>query len=74
MRFQVLGPVEVWRDHTQVLLGGPKLRTVLAALLLARGRVVSDATLTSLLWGELPPATCVAQIHTYMSRLRHLIG
>lgn len=74
MRFQVLGPVEVWRDHTQVLLGGPKLRTVLAALLLARGRVVSDETLTSLLWGELPPATCVAQIHTYMSRLRHLIG
>jgi DNA-binding SARP family transcriptional activator len=74
MRFQVLGPVEVWRDHTQVLLGGPKLRTVLAALLLARGRVVSDATLTSLLWGELPPATCTAQIHTYMSRLRHLIG
>ncbi|MEV0742233.1 BTAD domain-containing putative transcriptional regulator [Streptomyces sp. NPDC050549] len=74
MRFQVLGPVEVWRDHTQVLLGGPKLRTVLAALLLARGRVVSDATLTSLLWGELPPATCVAQIHTYMSRLRHLVG
>ncbi|MFF1478068.1 BTAD domain-containing putative transcriptional regulator [Streptomyces sp. NPDC058301] len=64
----------VWRDHTQVLLGGPKLRTVLAALLLARGRVVSDATLTSLLWGELPPATCTAQIHTYMSRLRNLIG
>lgn len=74
MRFQVLGPVEVWEGQTQVLLGGPKLRTVLAALLLARGRVVSDSKLTSLLWGEVPPATYTAQIHTYMSRLRHLIG
>ncbi|MGA5129461.1 BTAD domain-containing putative transcriptional regulator [Streptomyces olivoreticuli] len=73
MRFQVLGPVEAWRDQTQVALGGPKLRTAFAALLLARGRVVTDSRLTALLWEE-PPATCAAQIHTYMSRLRHLIG
>ncbi|MFI1500666.1 BTAD domain-containing putative transcriptional regulator [Streptomyces platensis] len=74
MRFQILGPVEAWQGQTQILLGGPKLRTAFAALLLARGRVVSNSQLTSLLWGEVPPATWAAQIHTYMSRLRQSIG
>lgn len=50
------------------------MHTVLAALLLARGRVVSDSTLSSLLWGWDPPATAGAQIYTYMSRLRKRLG
>ncbi|MEW1721598.1 BTAD domain-containing putative transcriptional regulator [Streptomyces sp. NPDC093109] len=48
--------------------------TVLAALLLARGRVVSDGRLSELLWGWNPPATWNAQIYTYISRLRKLLG
>ncbi|MGW5049094.1 BTAD domain-containing putative transcriptional regulator [Streptomyces griseoluteus] len=51
-----------------------KAQTVLAALLLARGRVVSDARLSSLLWGWNPPATMNAQIYTYVSRLRKRLG
>ncbi|MEU3527968.1 BTAD domain-containing putative transcriptional regulator [Streptomyces sp. NPDC038707] len=50
------------------------MHTVLAALLLARGRVVSDARLSSLLWGWDPPATANAQIYTYISRLRKHLG
>ncbi|MFF8732653.1 BTAD domain-containing putative transcriptional regulator [Streptomyces sp. NPDC015171] len=50
------------------------MHTVLAVLLLARGRVVSDGRLSELLWGWDPPATWNAQIYTYTSRLRKLLG
>ena len=74
LRFRLLGPVEAYRGGLPLHLGGAKLRTLLAALLLAEGRVVADSALTALLWGEEPPATSVAQIHTYASRLRQLLG
>ncbi|MFJ9640071.1 BTAD domain-containing putative transcriptional regulator [Streptomyces sp. NPDC101178] len=74
LRLSLLGPVDAHRGGDPVKLGGPKPRTVLAALLLARGRVVSDTRLTALLWGDRPPATCPAQLHTYASRVRQLLG
>jgi DNA-binding SARP family transcriptional activator len=75
MRFLVLGSVEAWTTpHHKIALSGSKLRTALAALALARGRVVPDSRLSALLWGEEPPATSAAQIQTYMSRLRQLLG
>ncbi|MFF0744432.1 BTAD domain-containing putative transcriptional regulator [Streptomyces sp. NPDC004111] len=51
-----------------------KQRTILAALLLARGETVSDQKLSTLLWGWDPPATVSAQLYTHVSRLRRLIG
>jgi len=74
MRFQVLGPVEIRAFEAHVPLRGTKLRTVLATLLLSRGGVVSDDTLSLRLWGERPPVTAGAQIQTYVSRLRQAIG
>ncbi|MFF1654160.1 BTAD domain-containing putative transcriptional regulator [Streptomyces sp. NPDC058249] len=74
MDFQVLGPVEARKGGERIALSGSKVHTVLASLLLARGRVVSDERLSSMLWGWEPPATAGAQIYTYMSRLRKLLG
>ncbi|MET9899230.1 BTAD domain-containing putative transcriptional regulator [Streptomyces sp. NPDC006446] len=74
MDFQVLGPVEARKGGVRIALSGSKVHTVLASLLLARGRVVSDDRLSSMLWGWEPPATAGAQIYTYMSRLRKLLG
>ncbi len=74
MYFRVLGPVQVLRDGDEVPLDGCKQRTVLAALLLARGRLVTDERLSMLLWGENPPKTFSAQIYTYVSRLRKYLG
>ncbi|MEU9479543.1 BTAD domain-containing putative transcriptional regulator [Streptomyces sp. NPDC048191] len=74
MRFHVMGPIEVWREGREVELQGSKITTVLAVLVLSRGRVVSDTVLADLLWGEAPPATAQAQIQTYVSRLRGLLG
>lgn len=74
MQFLVMGPIQAWNHDREVELRGSKITTVLAALLLSRGRVVSDGTLSDWLWGGSPPATAQAQIQTYASRLRHLLG
>ncbi|MER5220660.1 AfsR/SARP family transcriptional regulator [Streptomyces flaveus] len=47
---------------------------MLATLLLARGEVVSDDRLSRLLWGWAPPVTVSAQLYTYVSRLRKILG
>lgn len=75
MRFQLLGSVEVRDDANHVVeLSACKMRTVLAVLLLARNRVVSDGHIAEMLWGDEPPATAAAQVQTYVSRLRQRLG
>ncbi|MFI6346382.1 BTAD domain-containing putative transcriptional regulator [Streptomyces sp. NPDC050560] len=74
MEFRVLGPVRVSDGEDGLVLHGAKQRTVLATLLLADGRAVSDEQLADRLWDERPPATASAQIYTYVSRLRKLFG
>ncbi|MET8861709.1 AfsR/SARP family transcriptional regulator [Nonomuraea sp. NPDC004580] len=59
-----------WQGEREIALQGSKQRTMFAALLFQRGQVVSDLRLGELLWGDRPPATASAQIHTYASRLR----
>ncbi|MGW6055193.1 BTAD domain-containing putative transcriptional regulator [Streptomyces sp. NPDC055189] len=66
--------MEARRGGTVVALSGSKIHTMLAALLMARGRVVSDSRLSALLWGCAPPPTVSAQICTYVSRLRKRLG
>ncbi|WP_405161464.1 AfsR/SARP family transcriptional regulator [Nocardia sp. NBC_01499] len=70
MKLRILGPVIATRDDRALALPGKKLQTMLAALLLSRGQVVSDDRLSFLLWGWSPPTTVDAQIYTYISRLR----
>ncbi|MEU4246574.1 AfsR/SARP family transcriptional regulator [Amycolatopsis sp. NPDC026612] len=75
MEFRILGPLAVSRaDGRPAALGGRKPRTLLAALLLARGRVVPDGRLISLLWDGVRPSTVDAQVCTYVSRLRTALG
>ncbi|MGW5605407.1 BTAD domain-containing putative transcriptional regulator [Streptomyces sp. NPDC003753] len=74
MEFRLLGNVEVLGERGAVPLPGAKVRTALAALVLARGWPVPDSALTSALWGWHPPDTRTAQLYTYMSRLRRLLG
>ncbi|OKK04817.1 AfsR family transcriptional regulator [Streptomyces sp. CB03234] len=74
MDFRVLGPVSAERDGRAVALDGSKQRTVLAALLLAGGKVLTDERLTALVWGEEPPAGGTGRLYTYVSRLRTRLG
>ena len=74
LRFAVLGPVRAWCGNTELGLGAPQQRAVLAALLLAEGRQVSLGALVDALWGQEPPKAAVGTVRTYVSRLRHCLG
>ncbi len=74
MEFGILGPLAVWTDGSELALGAPKQRALLALLLLRRNELVPTATLVDLLWGERPPATAVKAVQVYVSQLRKALG
>src|SRR5580704_9380318 len=73
LRFAVLGPVRAWRGDTELDLGSPQQRAVLAALLLDEGRQVPLSALVDALWGQEPPKAAMGTVRTYVSRLRHCL-
>jgi YVTN family beta-propeller protein len=66
--------LEVVDDDRPLMLGGPKQRAVLAALLLHRGEVVSTDRLIDETWGERPPESAVKSVQVYVSNLRKALG
>ncbi|MEV4172456.1 BTAD domain-containing putative transcriptional regulator [Nonomuraea sp. NPDC049709] len=70
MELRLLGPVEVWSGGRQVPIGGAKPRALLAALLLAPGRVVTVERLTEVIWQDRPPPTARGVLQTYVASLR----
>ena len=72
--FGLLGPLLVSRDGVPLPLGGPKLRTLLAILLLEANKVVSADRLVDSLWGENPPETARNTLQVYVSQLRKLLS
>src|SRR5262245_39358711 len=70
VQFNVLGPLTAVRDGVPVLLGGPRPRAVLAALLIADGRHVRVDALIDAVWGATPPDTAIKTIQKYISYLR----
>ncbi|MFG2607561.1 BTAD domain-containing putative transcriptional regulator [Streptomyces sp. NPDC048514] len=54
-------------------IGSPKVRALLAALLLEPGRVVSVESLKDALWGGMPPVSAQASLHNHVTRLRRLL-
>ncbi|GAA4960214.1 DNA-binding SARP family transcriptional activator [Nonomuraea thailandensis] len=59
LRFSVLGPVRAWRGDVEVDVGSPQQRLVLAVLLTAGGRVVSQDQLLDAVWGLARPRSAV---------------
>jgi len=74
MEFRVLGPLEVEVDGRPILLGGAKQRSLLALLLLARGRPVSRDALVESIWNGGPPETAAKSVQVYVSQLRKALG
>ncbi|WP_067826396.1 AfsR/SARP family transcriptional regulator [Actinomadura kijaniata] len=70
----LLGPLEVRRGRTPVGLTAGRLRTLLAALALSAGDTVSVKRLALALWGEDFPANARRGVHTYVARLRRVLG
>ncbi|GGK64665.1 SARP family transcriptional regulator [Planomonospora parontospora subsp. parontospora] len=76
MRFGVLGALEVrLGDGRAVAVGGPRLRALLALLLLDAGRVVTVERLVGGLYGDgRAPGDSVGALQAQVSRLRALLG
>jgi DNA-binding SARP family transcriptional activator len=70
---RVLGPVGVYVDGSPLAVGGPKQRTVLAYLLVHPNRPVTTAALVDELWPHDPPPSAVANVTTYLSRIRRVL-
>ncbi|MGW1586219.1 BTAD domain-containing putative transcriptional regulator [Streptomyces sp. NPDC002386] len=60
-------------DTQPSAIGSPKMRALLAALLLEAGRVVSTESLKDALWGGAPPVSARASLHNHVTRLRRLL-
>src|SRR5689334_2303269 len=74
MRFRLLGPLEVLVGDDWRAIGAPKWRSVLAALLIHPGQIVSADTLISEVWGDEPPARAANLVSIYVLRLRRLMA
>lgn len=75
MEFRILGPLEAVNDSgTIAALGGPRHRTLLAALLVHAGRAVSTDRLIEVIWGATPPKSATEMLQVRVSELRKLLS
>jgi DNA-binding SARP family transcriptional activator len=75
VRFSLLGPLVVAGDSDdQVVLGGPRLRVLLAALLLRAGVPVPADELAEVMWDGSPPLGATSTLRSYVRRLRRALG
>ncbi|WP_173082076.1 AfsR/SARP family transcriptional regulator [Phytohabitans rumicis] len=74
VRFRILGPWEVRAGGRAVSVPAGKMRVLLAALLVSAGESVSVDLLAARLWPERAPRRERATVHTYVARLRRLLG
>ena len=73
LAYGLLGPVHVSHDGRSLDLGTPQQCAVLGLFLLAEGRALSLEQLVDGLWGVGAPASAVATVRTYLSRLRRVL-
>lgn len=74
MEFRVLGPVEVIGQGALLDMGAPRLRLLLALLLIRSGETVSSDRLIEDLWEADPPETARHTLQGYVYRLRSAFG
>jgi DNA-binding SARP family transcriptional activator/DNA-binding XRE family transcriptional regulator len=74
IRFEVLGPLTVWRDGGEIALGSALQRAVLGLLVLHWDTILDRDAIIDTLWGQRPPATVVTELQGYICRLRKLLG
>ncbi|GAA4187757.1 BTAD domain-containing putative transcriptional regulator [Microbispora amethystogenes] len=71
--FSVLGALQAIGEDGPIEFGGPRQRSVLGRLLVARGQVVPVGRLISDLWRNQPPPGAAGSIQTYVSHLRRAL-
>ena len=74
LRLGVLGPLTVWRDGVRADPGAGRQRAVLGLLAVHPGTALHRETIIDAVWGDQPPASAIAMVQSYVSRLRRLLG
>jgi DNA-binding SARP family transcriptional activator len=74
MRFVLLGPVGVSGGHAPAKLDGPRVKALLAYLLLHANHPVSTTELLDALWGEDVPRSGATAVQNTIARLRRSVG
>src|ERR1041385_7316197 len=74
MDFRVLGPLAVEDERGQLQLAGPRVRALLALLLLRANTPVSTSELLDELWGEDLPKSGATAVQNAVARLRKSLG
>ncbi|MFF0449964.1 BTAD domain-containing putative transcriptional regulator [Streptomyces sp. NPDC004609] len=70
VRFEVLGPLRVWCGESELDLGFPQQRALLALLLVRVGRPVPFGEIVDALWSGWPPASAANAVRRYVGSLR----
>jgi DNA-binding SARP family transcriptional activator len=70
MGFRILGPLAVIADGRDITPTAPKVRQVLAFLLMRRNQIVQVSELVDELWGSHPPDSAMTTLQTYIYKLR----
>jgi DNA-binding SARP family transcriptional activator len=74
MRFGLLGSLLVTDGDSRRVITAGRQRTLLAALLLAAGRVTAFPDLAEVVWDGQPPKGARSALHTAVQRLRITLG
>ncbi|MFI1975754.1 AfsR/SARP family transcriptional regulator [Streptomyces wedmorensis] len=74
VKFGLLGPLVVHDGTEPRPVSGPKVRVLLAALLLQANRTVSRDALKEALWGASVPASADAALANHLTRLRRVLS
>lgn len=70
----VLGPLTLRVEGSEVVVPGTRRRALLALLALEAGRGIGAERLVDCLWPEEPPANAVQALYNHVSRLRGHLG
>ncbi|MET9736308.1 BTAD domain-containing putative transcriptional regulator [Streptomyces sp. NPDC006458] len=74
VKFGLLGPLLLQDEDGPLPVSSPKVRALLAALLLRANRAVSRDALKSALWGDDIPASADAALANHLTRLRRVLA
>src|SRR3954453_18060055 len=74
MRVGVLGPLEVEQNGERVVVGGGRLRALLACLALDAGKPLTTGRLVDALWEEELPADQAHALQSLVPPLRPALG
>jgi DNA-binding SARP family transcriptional activator len=73
MEFRILGSLELVDGTRVVTPTAPKLRQLVAFLVVRRNQVVQAGELIREIWGEQPPHSALLTLQTYISKTRRIL-